>query len=199
MLLAICVLDFWWRRSSSSSSFTIKVVHNCVELFLSSAAHVLLGLGWMRLLEWAKQEFWLLFAFVYARRTNYLFVWLKLFFVCAFLAKTCAFFLFHKAQFAWIYSLFRCVLGLAQNVRTIKPKTTSSSSHTIKVQSKIIICLIIRRFGHLFLHLLPSTHRHCSRHWTTIICVFIYLWCGANPVRWLINTWLPSVFNGSAS
>ena len=137
--------------------------------------HVLLGLGWMRLLEWAKQEFWLLFAFVYARRTNYLFVWLKLFFVCAFLAKTCAFFLFHKAQFAWIYSLFRCVLGLAQNVRTIKPKTTSSSSHTIKVQSKIIICLIIRRFGHLFLHLLPSTHRHCSRHWTTqsFVCLFV--------------------------
>lgn len=139
------------------------IVHNCVELFPSSAcpfgARVDEAAG-VR----TKQEFWLLFAFVYARRTNYLFVWLKLFFVCAFLAKTCAFFLFHKAQFAWIYSLFRCVLGLAQNVRTIKPKTTSSSSHTIKVQSKIIICLIIRRFGHLFLLALPSTHRHCSRH-----------------------------------
>lgn len=139
------------------------IVHNCVELFPSSAcpfgARVDEAAG-----ERAKQEFWLLFAFVYARRTNYLFVWLKLFFVCAFLAKTCAFFLFHKAQFAWIYSLFRCVLGLAQNVRTIKPKTASSSSHTIKVQSKIIICLIIRRFGHLFLLALPSTHRHCSRH-----------------------------------
>lgn len=73
------------------------IVHNCVELFPSSAcpfgARVDEAAG-VR----TKQEFWLLFAFVYARRTNYLFVWLKLFFVCAFLAKTCPFFLFHKAQ-----------------------------------------------------------------------------------------------------